>query len=1457
MFVSSDTRGLRKGPKLISVLLSLPIIIGLLLLVRMPLQWTDQAVFSALIIAFCIAAGIVSESRFVTSTLTVVSVFCTMRYFVWRWSSSISYLNNSGWNVDKLGLAFALLLLCAETYSVLILLLGYFQSARPLKRRPVPLPKDTESWPAVDVFIPTYNEPLDVVRPTVLAALSIDWPLDKLHVYILDDGRRTEFEAFAAECGSGYLTRSDNFHAKAGNINSALKRTTSEYVAIFDCDHIATRSFLQLTMGWFERDARLAMVQTPHHFYSPDPFERNLNVFRTIPNEGALFYGVVQDGNDLWNATFFCGSCAVIKREALEQIGGIAVETVTEDAHTALRLQKLGWNTAYIGIPQAAGLATGSLAAHVGQRIRWARGMVQILRTEFPLFAGGLKLSQRLCYMNCVVHYLYAIPRLIFVSAPLVYLLLGKSNLYGYIWEILAYAAPHLVLSNMVNSRSQGNHRHSFWNEIYEMVLAPYILLPTTFALINPKWGKFNVTAKSSMVEESFFDWRIARPYLFLIALNIIAVMVAIPRYFMASDPSGVLLINIVWAMVNMLMLGACVAASYENKQRRTTARVEAQLSATLALGTNNVHHCQVIDLSEGGLALRSERVFDCKAGQNAEVTIRSGPEEYQFNVEAVRLSENRIHLRFLQNDLKHQKAITRIVYMRADSWLDWTKDQRRDRIIGSLLHVLRIGVGGIWMLPSLLIRRERKTTVKTLKASSQKTAVLGIALLAMLASTPRAKGVNAAQEQPDSTVPVTSGSETVAGEKQQSFEEWQSFAELGKKSVLVLHGDKARANFPFTVPGTKIVDIANLELRYQVNDLPASDEYRLAVMLNDVKVDTVVIRGGGSTEKTQIVLPADLLVHDNKFSFELHRECATPCKVRDGETSVVIQADSRLSTSGTALHLPNRLSMLPAPFFDPSVQRTATIPFVFESQPDLDTLKAAGIVASWYGSLAGFRGSHFDIELGRIPKGNAIIFAQPGGALASALKIQDLDAQVGVFDNPEDAYSKVLVLTARSTKDFVQLGKILAKGFASENADRVVLQPDQLASANLTPTAPTWFDGSRPLTITRGLSDNLLHARVNAPTKLYFRLAPDLNYDARITVPLQLTFRLYGLAADDHALLIVRLNDSFIDKRRLANKDSKGPRTESFAIPTSLLYASNTLSIELATNYSDATVLDPTALDLQLLPETNLDLKNPTHFVRMPRLDLFASAGYPFTNQPDGSETAVVIPKVMSTTQIGLYLDAMGFLSNQTGMTSTRFDVIRTGDVPKQRTRNLLVLANQEDPTTFERFANSMVVIPFRNSFALSENSLPIEQWLSRAWFGRREDKIRLNSLLEREDGPKFLMEQFVSPVAANHSVLLLADRGDDNDQPYFSRLAEANRNGLINGGVVLADDSHIYSFQINSGAYPVGKSWSLAGVFAWLQFHLWILPIFLIGAAMVIAHRWEQLLAQQAERRLQIGSR
>jgi cellulose synthase (UDP-forming) len=311
-------------------------------LIAVPLGWREQAIVGSLLVAGAIALAKLSRSPTVTTALIAVSIFATLRYAYWRVVQTWDGLTSAG-HLYQWDTVFVLMLLAAEFYAFSALALGYFQTVRPLRRPTVPLTTASDTWPTVDVFITTCSEPLDVVRATVLGALAIDYPADKIKVFVLDDGRRKDFREWTGRVGAGYLTRGDDLHGKAGNINAALARTSGELVAIFDADHVPTRSFLQKTVGWFLRDSKLALVQTPHHSYSPDPFERNLGQCRKVPNEGALFHRLVQDGNDLWNASSFCGSCAVLRREALNDIGGIAVETVTADAHTAMRMQCHAW----------------------------------------------------------------------------------------------------------------------------------------------------------------------------------------------------------------------------------------------------------------------------------------------------------------------------------------------------------------------------------------------------------------------------------------------------------------------------------------------------------------------------------------------------------------------------------------------------------------------------------------------------------------------------------------------------------------------------------------------------------------------------------------------------------------------------------------------------------------------------------------------------------------------------------------------------------------------------------------------------------------------------------------------------------------------------------------------------------------------------------------------------------
>ena len=662
------------------------------LVISVPLDLQGQVLFS---LGSFVAALFLNKTpgRLSTLAMIVLSISASSRYIYWRFTDTMGFTR---WMDAALGYG----LMLAELYAFAVLLIGYLQTAWPLQRRPVPMPTDVSTWPSVDVFIPTYNEPLEVVRQTVFSAMSLDWPKDRLHVYVLDDGRRTEFREFCEELGVGYLIRDNNHHAKAGNINAALKITHSEYIAIFDCDHIPARSFLQVCMGWFFKDTNLVMLQTPHVFFSPDPFERNLDTFHRMPNEGELFYGIVQDGNDLWNASFFCGSCAIIRRKELLEVGGIAVETVTEDAHTALKLSRLGYNTAYLEVPQAAGLATESLSGHVGQRIRWARGMAQIARTDNPLLGKGLHFGQRLCYLNAMLHFFYGLPRLVFLTAPLAYLLFGAHVFQASALMITAYALPHLAHASVTNSRIQGRFRYSFWNEVYESVLAWYIMRPVLVAAINPKLGKFNVTAKGGVIEKAYFDWTIARPYVVLLLINLVGMAVGFWKLLSSDgDETTTLVINMVWTVYNIILLGASVAVASETRQVRGTPRVAASLPAVIRFDNGRTLVCKTEDFSQHGLGLAVPPDVDIPVGSRLAVSLFRSDEEGVFPAIVTFSGKGRVGVKFEGLTLLQQAELASLTFARADAWIATWGTGQRDKPLRSLKSVIVTGLRGMRQL--------------------------------------------------------------------------------------------------------------------------------------------------------------------------------------------------------------------------------------------------------------------------------------------------------------------------------------------------------------------------------------------------------------------------------------------------------------------------------------------------------------------------------------------------------------------------------------------------------------------------------------------------------------------------------------------------------------------------------------------------------------------------------------
>ncbi len=575
----------------------------LLLYALLPLALQHHLALSLL--AMGVGLGIAKHRPRWRLVAGLLSVAVSARYIIWRGTDTLYW----EWSADGVS---SLALYGAEVFGFFLLVAGYFQTSFTRPRLPVPLPTDGRPLPSVDVLVPSYNEELEIVRRTLTGATAIDYPNKK--VWLLDEKRRPAMKALCEELGCAYLTRPDNSGAKAGNINHALAHTTGELIAVFDADQVPARSFLQLTVGYFLADPKMALVQTPHHFYNPDPFERNLHLGDTFPSEQVMFYHVIQVGNDFWNSAFFCGSCALLRRSALLDVGGIATETVTEDAHTALKMHARGWRSAYLDIPQAAGLATERYAFYVTQRIRWARGMVQILRLDNPLFKPGLTLAQRINYANAVCHFLFGVPRMVYLLAPPLYLLFGVHPIDASASMIAAYALPHVFLSLVGGSAIAHSARHSFWPEVFETAIAPFIALVTLFTLVAPRGAKFAVTAKGTQLDKMAFDWRNAAPNLVLGAL-VAAALIATPvGLFLHPAERGTLLLAGFWNLYNGFILLAAILVALDRSQRRELYRVRRQNRLTVSPADSATSPSsqalpawegRAIDLSEEGVRMR------------------------------------------------------------------------------------------------------------------------------------------------------------------------------------------------------------------------------------------------------------------------------------------------------------------------------------------------------------------------------------------------------------------------------------------------------------------------------------------------------------------------------------------------------------------------------------------------------------------------------------------------------------------------------------------------------------------------------------------------------------------------------------------------------------------------------------------------------------------------------------
>lgn len=492
-----------------------------------------------------------------------------LRYMLWRLTETVLPYPNDGFNFYWVWFVFFVELLAfTEVVLFLVLMSRYVdRSAEADRLAKSFFARDEAELPTVDVFIPTYNEPLDVLERTIVGALSLDYPADKLKVYVLDDQRRDWLKRFCEEKKAIHVTRGDNSHAKAGNMNNGLKVSSGEFVAVFDADFVPYRHFLRRTLPFFS-DESIGIVQTPQHFFNVDPVQSNLGLENIWPDEQRLFFDEIAPSRDTWDVSFCCGSCSIARRKAVDAIGGFPTESITEDLLTTLSMLNRGYKTRYLNERLSMGLAAENLTGYFVQRERWCQGGIQTLYLHNgPLRGPGLSLFQRIMFLpaSWLVQYLV---RFMILIVPIVYLWFGLLPLYFTdIADYVSYQVPLLTAYFLLMLWITPTR---YLPVISSAVgtFATFRMLPTVVSSLVRPFGKpFRVTPKGSGNEANQFDRYSFAWIAGLITITAIGLLINIVPE--TSNVQGQFSpIAALWAGINIVVLVIASLICFEKPRR-------------------------------------------------------------------------------------------------------------------------------------------------------------------------------------------------------------------------------------------------------------------------------------------------------------------------------------------------------------------------------------------------------------------------------------------------------------------------------------------------------------------------------------------------------------------------------------------------------------------------------------------------------------------------------------------------------------------------------------------------------------------------------------------------------------------------------------------------------------------------------------------------------------------------
>ncbi len=823
------------------------------------------------------------------------------------------------------------------------------------------------------------------------------------------------------------------------------------------------------------------------------------------------------------------------------------------------------------------------------------------------------------------------------------------------------------------------------------------------------------------------------------------------------------------------------------------------------------------------------------------------------------------LRVRFDELTIAEQEVLTMVLYSRADSWLGWGESRESDNVLRSLGRIFKISFHGLISAFRMMSGRKQARAAKprplSIAGSPGIIALAAVLFGGAMSLHGQAQGFAGAlvSGTPDKNAPVPPG----------QFHDSFTLNDAGSPQI-ELHGIDSRHEIYFTLPQTHVVRNAKIHIYYAFSPSLLPQLSHLKLMMNGTLFATVQPTPGqlgGSDSKDaegEFIIPADLLVHNNTLTIEFIGHYTMICEDPANTTLWArVHRTTYLDIHGDLLPLADDVKQLPMPFLDPAVIQPLSIPIVFASAPSYKAIQAAGVVTSYFGMISENRPVRFPVQFGPIPQGNVIVISDSIGNLPPGLNLPDINSPtVAMRTNPADPYGKILIVAGADSDQVLLAAQAVALHSDMLAGAQASIDSLRLPSKQQPDAAPRWARTDQHIALWDYATAEQLQGDGTAPLSVYFRIPPDLYYNAsKPNAVLRMVYRYNSIPIGPISSAQMRINNAFLGSIPLVpgQEASKRMQVDEPVPVVNLRPFSNSLSFDFTFQLlKKGGCQDTTPINMQasVLRDSYLDLSGYPHYAPMPNLELFSNAGFPFTRVADLSETTVVLPPTPTEAEIEAFVTLMGHFSRQTGFPALRVTVAGPEAAQPGAKSDFLIIGAGDDQPVFDKLSSRLLVAMHSGQIQVHDTQGFFIKPLHHAWWKLESNDHTESGDLTAVGQPDVVIEEIKSPFdpGGNRSIVSIHLKDASVFTPFMDTFMKVQQSSDISGSVAVLHGTQFQSFRIGSEVYHVGVLpwWTLVSL--WIAEYPWLIAVVVVILAFLLAIWTRQWLRNKARARLKM---